>query len=118
MRGIQGEPIATSRAGQRLASAPAERRAHARIGIRQHCVLVTADARLQGWIRDISLGGMLVELPLPVTSYRLAEVQGVDVPDLGWVAVERRWSAGPRLGLRFRAPARARDIAEALMAKA
>ncbi|MBY6090124.1 PilZ domain-containing protein [Maritimibacter alkaliphilus] len=142
-RGIEGDPIAIARTAQRPVAAPSERRRHERLRLHRLCTLITRDARLQGWIEDVSLGGLRVQLPLPVESYRLAPVTGVDIPDLGpltgpgasdpfyppsahagsqtpqaWVAVERRWSSGPQIGLRFTTPHRARPVAEALIALA
>ena len=89
---------------------PTERRRSARTPVDLFGKLVAADARLSVRVIDLSLGGMRVQMPFPVTHYGPLQIQGVTIDDAGFIAARPRWISDRIIGLELTNPVAAAAV--------
>lgn len=90
---------------QTLAMYPhTDRRQHPRVPVDLSCQVNFSDRMAHGRLRDLSLGGARVEMPLHVAAYTFDRLTSLHMRNIGLVRVRWRWSRDHLVGMEFLSP--------------
>lgn len=81
-----------------------DRRRHSRAPVDLECQMTFSDRLVHARVRDISLGGARVEMPLNVAGYDFERLTTLHIRQIGLVRVRWRWSRDHMVGLEFLSP--------------
>ncbi|MGR3453991.1 PilZ domain-containing protein [Pseudooceanicola sp.] len=86
------------------AFADTNRRRHTRYPVDLACQVTFTDRTLHARVRDISLGGARLHMPLTAAHYDFDRLTTLDIRRIGLVRVRWRWSEDHLVGVEFASP--------------